>query len=58
MLVRLSVPPTTDEEKALLDAHKVNSLPDPTYGGQLQDFSIQGYQRRGQAQDRRTRSAR
>ena len=47
MLVRLSVPPTTDEEKALLDAHKVNSLPDPTYGGQLQDFSIQGIEAEG-----------
>jgi CxxC motif-containing protein (DUF1111 family) len=47
MLVRLSVPPTTDEDKALLDAHKVNSLPDPTYGGQLQDFSIQGIEAEG-----------
>ena len=47
MLVRLSVPPTTDEEKALLDTHKVNSLPDPTYGGQLQDFSIQGINAEG-----------
>ena len=52
MLVRLSVPPATDEEKALLDAHKVNSLPDPTYGGQLQDFAIQGIDAGGQAQDR------
>ena len=42
MLVRLSVPPATDEEKAKLAAHRVNSLPEPTYGGQLQDRSIQG----------------
>ncbi len=47
MLVRLSVPPATDEERALLDAHKVNSLPDPTYGGQLQDFAIQGFASEG-----------
>ena len=47
MLVRLSVPPATDEDRALLEAHKVNSLPDPTYGGQLQDFAIQGFARRG-----------
>ena len=42
MLVRLSVPPATDEEKAKLAAHRANSLPEPTYGGQLQDRSIQG----------------
>src|SRR6185437_5317555 len=42
MLVRLSVPPATDEEKATLAAHRANSLPEPTYGGQLQDRSIQG----------------
>jgi CxxC motif-containing protein (DUF1111 family) len=47
MLVRLSVPPSTDAEKALLASHKVNSLPDPTYGGQLQDFSIQGIKAEG-----------
>jgi CxxC motif-containing protein (DUF1111 family) len=47
MLVRLSVPPATDEERALLAAHKANSLPDPTYGGQLQDFSIQGIDAEG-----------
>jgi CxxC motif-containing protein (DUF1111 family) len=42
MLVRLSVPPATAEEKAKLEAHRANSLPEPTYGGQLQDRSIQG----------------
>ena len=52
MLVRLSVPPATDEEKAKLAAHRANSLPEPTYGGQLQDRSIQGPRRRRQAEDR------
>ncbi len=47
MLVRLSVPPTSDEEKAKLAAHSVNSLPEPTYGGQLQDRSIQGLNAEG-----------
>lgn len=47
MLVRLSVPAATDEEKDRLEAHSVNSLPDPTYGGQLQDFSIQGIKAEG-----------
>ena len=47
MLVRLSVPPGNDEEKAKLDAHRANSLPEPTYGGQLQDRSIQGFNAEG-----------
>ena len=47
MLVRLSVPPTSDEEKAKLAAHRVNSLPEPTYGGQLQNRSIQGLNAEG-----------
>ena len=47
MLVRLSVPPATDADRALLEAHKMNSLPDPTYGGQLQDFAIQGFASEG-----------
>lgn len=42
MLIRLSVPPETEEEKEKLTSHRINALPDPTYGGQLQDRSIQG----------------
>ena len=48
MLVRLSVPPATDEDKAKLASHAVNSIPEPTYGGQLQDLSIQGFKAEGQ----------
>ena len=48
MLVRLSVPAATEEEKERLEAHSVNSIPDPTYGGQLQNFSIQGFKPEGQ----------
>jgi CxxC motif-containing protein (DUF1111 family) len=47
-LVRLSVPAATEEEKGRLAAHSVNSIPDPTYGGQLQNFSIQGFKPEGQ----------
>jgi CxxC motif-containing protein (DUF1111 family) len=47
MLLRLSVPPSTDEEKAKLDSHRENSIPEPTYGGQLQDLSIQGIKLEG-----------
>jgi CxxC motif-containing protein (DUF1111 family) len=48
MLVRLSVPAATDEDKGRLEAHSVNSIGDPTYGGQLQNFSIQGFEPEGQ----------
>ncbi len=47
MLVRLSVPAATAEQKEKLDAHKVNSIPEPIYGGQLQDLSIQGLKAEG-----------
>lgn len=47
MLVRLSVPPATDEDKAKLASNRVNSIPEPTYGGQLQDLSIQGHEAEG-----------
>ncbi len=48
MLVRLSVPAATDDEKERIAAHSVNSIPDPTYGGQLQNFAIQGFAAEGQ----------
>jgi CxxC motif-containing protein (DUF1111 family) len=48
MLMRLSVPAKTDEEKAKLASHRRNSIPEPTYGGQLQDLSIQGHKAEGE----------
>lgn len=48
MLIRLSVPPSTDEDKAKLASHHLNSIPEPIYGGQLQDLSIQGFKAEGQ----------
>jgi CxxC motif-containing protein (DUF1111 family) len=42
MFLRLSVPPQTDAERALLASGAVASLPEPTYGGQLQDFAVPG----------------
>ena len=42
MLVRLSITPQTDEDVALLASGAVLSLPEPTYGGQLQDLAIPG----------------
>jgi CxxC motif-containing protein (DUF1111 family) len=48
MLVRLSVPPAGDEEMAKLASHSVNAIPEPVYGGQLQDLSIQGFKAEGE----------
>jgi CxxC motif-containing protein (DUF1111 family) len=47
MLVRLSVPATTDADKQTLAEHRVNALPDPVYGAQLQDFAVQGMRAEG-----------
>ncbi|MEM9590543.1 MAG: di-heme oxidoredictase family protein [Pseudomonadota bacterium] len=47
LLFRLSVPAKTDEDRALLASGKVTVLPDPVYGGQLQDRSIQGHEAEG-----------
>ncbi len=47
MFLRLSVPPRTDAEKRLIAEHRVNVIPDPVYGGQLQDFAIQGHAAEG-----------
>lgn len=42
MLIRLSIPPQTAAQKQLLATRQVNVIPDPMYGGQLQDLAIQG----------------
>lgn len=42
MFLRLSIPPQNQEQEKLLASGKANVIPDPIYGGQLQDFSIQG----------------
>jgi CxxC motif-containing protein (DUF1111 family) len=42
MFLRLSVPPRSEADQAALDGHEVNVIPEPTYGGQLQDFAVPG----------------
>lgn len=42
MFLRLSIPPRTDAERALIASGKVNVIPEPTYGGQLQELAVQG----------------
>ncbi|MEH0665837.1 c-type cytochrome [Vibrio scophthalmi] len=46
MLIRLSIPAMTAEQKAAYIRDGV--IPEPTYGGQLQDFAIQDQQAEGQ----------
>lgn len=48
MFLRLSISPQTDEQKALIAEHRANVIPEPTYGGQLQNFAIQGHVPEGQ----------
>lgn len=47
MFLRLSIPPQTEEDKQALAAHRANVIPEPTYGGQLQDLAIQGHDAEG-----------
>ncbi|MGO1119049.1 di-heme oxidoreductase family protein [Rhodovibrionaceae bacterium A322] len=47
MFLRLSVPARTPEEKAALAEGLQTVIPEPTYGGQLQDFAVQGHPAEG-----------
>lgn len=48
MFLRLARPPQTDEEKALVARHAILTLPDPTYGEQLQDLAVPGLAAEGE----------
>jgi CxxC motif-containing protein (DUF1111 family) len=48
MFLRLSIPPETEEQKRLLAERKATTIPDPVYGGQLQNIAIQGHDGEGQ----------
>ena len=47
MFLRLSIPPQTDEHRLALARGRASVIPEPTYGGQLQDFAIQGHKAEG-----------
>ena len=47
MFLRLSIPPQTAKQKTLIAQHKLYAVPDPVYGGQLQDLAIQGHEAEG-----------
>ena len=44
-LLRLSVPARTEEERQALADKRLLRIPDPIYGGQLQDFAVPGIDR-------------
>ena len=43
MFLRLSIPPRTQADRAALASGRLSVIPEATYGGQLQDLSIQGH---------------
>ena len=47
MFLRLSIPPQTQEQTAQLAAHRIGVIPEPTYGGQLQDLALPGHKPEG-----------
>ncbi len=47
MFLRLARPARTDEERHALEEFLVASLPDPVYGGQLQDLAVPGLKAEG-----------
>ncbi len=47
LFLRLSIPPQTAEQKKLISSGRALVIPEPTYGGQFQDLSIQGHQGEG-----------
>ena len=47
MFLRLSVPPKTESERQQLSSGRAAVIPEPTYGGQLQDLAIPGFKPEG-----------
>ncbi|WP_259782644.1 di-heme oxidoreductase family protein [Aestuariispira ectoiniformans] len=47
LFLRLSIPPQNDDDRRALASHRLSVIPDPVYGGQLQNLSIQGHRAEG-----------
>lgn len=43
MILKLSIPPQTKQDRAALSAGRIAAVPEPSYGSQLQDVAIQGH---------------
>jgi CxxC motif-containing protein (DUF1111 family) len=48
MFLRVSIPPQTQEQANAIRDHLINIVPEPTYGGQLQDIAVPGHAAEGQ----------
>ncbi len=47
MFLRLSIVPQDEAQRALLASGRAGVIPEPTYGGQLQDLAIKGHKAEG-----------
>src|SRR3546814_14505923 len=47
IFLRLSIPPQSAAGRARLESGRASVIPDPTYGGQLQDLAVPGMQAEG-----------
>ena len=47
MFLRLSIPPQSEDQKTAIAQGRANIVPEPTYGGQLQNFAIAGHAAEG-----------
>jgi CxxC motif-containing protein (DUF1111 family) len=48
LFLKLSVPPHSEAEREALRTHRVAAIPEPRYGAQLQNFSVQGVPAEGE----------
>lgn len=48
LFLRLSIPPQNDEQRRALSEHRISVIPEPVYGGQLQNIATQGHTAEGQ----------
>ena len=48
MLLKLSIPPQNETQRSALLQHRTSSIPEPTYGNQLQNFSVQAVRSEGE----------
>lgn len=52
MFLRLSIPPQDTTQRQLLESLQASAIPEPTYGLQLQNFSVQGLYAEGRMEIR------
>lgn len=43
MFLRVDIPAQNDAQRDQIEGHRVNNIPDPVYGHQLQDFAVAGH---------------